>query len=104
MKKKFLLFIVLLLIIATTITKNSTKEIDKKIFETKENLVILKNKYELVLLDFNYLSSPSKLMEYQNQYFENYLIPKKLEEINFIEFDQSISNIQTLKKLNEKSK
>ena len=43
-------------------------------------------------------------MEYQNQYFENYLIPKKLEEINFIEFDQSISNIQTLKKLNEKSK
>ena len=56
MKKKFLLFIVLLLIIATTITKNSTKEIDKKIFETKENLVILKNKYELVLLDFNFLT------------------------------------------------
>ncbi len=104
MKNFFFLLIVILLIIATTITKNSTKEIDKRIFETKENLIILKNKYELVLLDFNYLSSPSKLMEYQNQYFENYLIPKKLEEFNFIEFDENTSNIEILKKLNEKSK
>ena len=27
----------------------------------------------MVLLDFNYLSSPEKLMEYQVQYFENEL-------------------------------
>ena len=34
--KKFLLFLpVLFLIIATTLTKNSTKKLDRKIFETK---------------------------------------------------------------------
>ena len=27
----------------------------------------------MVLLDFNYLSSPKKLMEYQSKYFENEL-------------------------------
>ena len=32
---------------------------------------ILEQKYELVLLDYNYLSSPQKLMEYQSRYFEN---------------------------------
>ena len=33
----------------------------------------LKNKYEMVLLDFNYLSSPKKLLEYQSKYFEEEL-------------------------------
>ena len=28
---------------------------------------------EMVLLDFNYLSSPEKLLEYQSKYFENEL-------------------------------
>ena len=41
---------------------------------------ILEQKYEMVLLDFNYLSSPEKLMEYQAQYFENEL--KEIDIIN----------------------
>ena len=73
MKKIALLLATFLLLIFTTITKNSTKEIEKKIYNTKENLRILEQKYEMVLLDFNYLSSPEKLMEYQVQYFENEL-------------------------------
>ena len=72
--KKFLFFVpILLLIIFTTITKNSTKKLDKKIFQIKENIRILEDKYELVLLDYNYLSSPQKLMEYQSKYFEDEL-------------------------------
>ena len=73
MKKLILLLTIFLLLIFTTITKNSTKEIEKKIYNTKENLRILEQKYEMVLLDFNYLSSPGKLMEYQSRYFENEL-------------------------------
>ena len=73
MRKLILLLSILLLLIFTTITKNSTKEIEKQIYDTKENLRILKSKYELVLLDFNYLSSPEKLLEYQSKYFENEL-------------------------------
>ncbi len=73
MKRLILLLSIFLLLIFTTITKNSTKEIEKQIYNTKENLRILQQKYEMVLLDFNYLSSPEKLMEYQSRYFENEL-------------------------------
>ena len=72
--EKFILILsIFLLLIFTTITKNSTKQIEKKIYNTEENLRILEQKYEMVLLDFNYLTSPEKLMEYQYRYFENEL-------------------------------
>jgi len=88
MKKSILLLSIFFLIIFTTITKNSTKEIEKQIYDVEENLRVLKNKYEMVLLDFNYLSSPKKLLEYQSKYFENDLIflditkIKKIKEEN----------------------
>ena len=73
MKKFFLFFIVIFLIVATTYTKNSTKKLENKIFITEENISVLKDKYELVLLDYNYLTSPKKLLYYQSQYFEKEL-------------------------------
>ena len=79
MKKLVLLLLIFFLLIFTTIVKNSTKEIEKKIYDTKETLRVLKNKYGMVLLDFNYLTSPKKLMEYQSKYFEN-----ELSEIDII--------------------
>ena len=66
---------IIILIIITTITKNSTKKIESKIFTIKENISTLKNKYELVLLEYNFLTSPNKLFEYQETYFENELHP-----------------------------
>jgi len=84
--KKLLLFIpVIFLIFATTITKNSTKQIDKKIFDIKENLRVLQDKYELVLLEYNYLTSPKKLIEYQKKYFDNELLEADIENLNWIE-------------------
>tara|TARA_Y100001970_G_C13730428_1_gene601210 strand:+ start:271 stop:579 length:309 start_codon:yes stop_codon:yes gene_type:complete len=73
MKKLILISSIFILLIFTTITKNSTKEIEKQIYNMNESLTVLKQKYEMVLLDFNYLSSPEKLMEYQALYFENEL-------------------------------
>ena len=84
MRKLILLLSIFLLLIFTTIIKNSTKEIEKRIYNTKENLRVLKNKYEMVLIDFNYLTTPEKLMEYQSRYFENELDQvdiKKLKKI-----------------------
>ena len=84
MRKLILILSIFFLLIFTTIIKNSTKEIEKKIYNTKENLRVLKNKYEMVLLDYNYLSSPKKLMEYQSRYFEkelNKIDIKKLKKI-----------------------
>ena len=84
MRKLILLLSIFFLLIFTTIIKNSTKEIEKKIYNTKENLRVLKNKYEMVLMEFNYFTTPEKLMEYQSKYFENELDQvdiKKLKKI-----------------------
>ena len=85
MKKILFIILLLFLIVITTITKNSTKKIDQKIYETKENIRLLKDKYELVLLDYNYLSSPEKLMNYQSKFFDDELMEvdiRKIKKIN----------------------
>ena len=82
MYKKILLFIpIILLIILTTFTKNSTKQLDKKIFEIQEDIRALNDNYELVLLDYNYLTSPKKLMDYSRMYFEKELKKKKITDL-----------------------
>ncbi len=87
MFKKILIFIpILILIISTTFTKNSTKQLDKKIFETLENIRALEDIYELVLLDYNYLTSPNKLMEYSQFYFEEDLKKKEILDLKTIIF------------------
>ena len=86
MKKFFIIFFIFFLIVSTAVTKNSTKKIDNEIFDLMEDLRILNNKYELVLLDFNFLSSPKKLLEYQKNFFENYLIPQDIKNIEQIYF------------------
>tara|TARA_B100001250_G_C19267249_1_gene557528 strand:+ start:210 stop:512 length:303 start_codon:yes stop_codon:yes gene_type:complete len=88
--KKFLFFLpVIFLIIATTITKHSTKKLDKDIFELKENIRILEDRYELVLLDYNFLTSPKRLMEYQQQYFDSELIEINIENLNWIKINKN---------------
>ena len=75
------------MIFFTSIIKNSTKDIDAKIFNINEDIRLLKEKYELVLLDHNYLSSPKKLNEYQKKYFENELVPTDIRDIREIDFN-----------------
>ena len=58
-----------------------------KIFNINEDIKLLKEKYELVLLDHNYLSSPKKLNEYQKKYFENDLEPIDIRDISEIDFN-----------------
>tara|TARA_B100000579_G_scaffold434400_1_gene455230 strand:- start:532 stop:840 length:309 start_codon:yes stop_codon:yes gene_type:complete len=85
MKKISLSIVLIALIFFTSIIKNSTKKIDIQIFNLNEDIRLLNEKYELVLLDHNYLSSPKKLIEYQEKFFENELVPtdiSNLEEID----------------------
>ncbi len=89
MKKIVFSSIIIVLIFFTSIIKNSTKKIDVKIFDLNEDIRLLNEKYELVLLDHNYLSSPKKLNEYQKKYFENDLIPKDITSIGEIDFTKN---------------
>ena len=92
MKKIILVFSVMFLIVITTITKNSTKKLENQIFTTKENISVLKDQYEMVLLDYNFLSSPKKLMEYQSKYYETDLIPLDINKVKKINEKLNITN------------
>ena len=89
MKKIILIISIFFLVIVTTLTKNSSKNLEKEIYIIKENINILKNKYELVLLEYNFLTSPKKLLEYQNTYFEDDLESLKINSFNEIEIDKN---------------
>jgi len=104
MKKIILTFSILFLIVVTTFTKNSTKKLDNQIFSIRENISVLKDKYELVLLDYNFLSSPKKLLEYQSKYFETDLIPLDITQIKEIKEESNklvITELSEMKKGNE---
>ncbi len=103
MKKTVSIFSIILLIILTTITKNSTKKLENQIFIIQENISFLKDQYEMVLLDHNYLTSPKKLIEYQSKYFEKDLVPidiskiKKIKELNNQLIIQDLNKFQKKK-------
>ena len=86
--KKVVFISIFILILATSLVKNSTKEIEDKIFMINENIRSLKSELGDILLEYNYLSSPDKLTQYQTQYFQKDLIKidiitiKKLTEKN----------------------
>jgi len=101
MKKLFFFTPIVVLIFATTLTKNSTKELDKEIFQLKENIRILEDRYELTLLDYSILTSPKKLMEYQQFYFEDKFVQKKIENLRKIEFFNDKLKIEKMVKIDE---
>ena len=79
--KKIVFAAIFVLILATSLVKNSTKEIEDKIFMVNENIRPLKSELGDVLLEYNYLSSPDKLTQYQTQYFEKDLIKIDITKI-----------------------
>ena len=84
MKRFIITFFIIFLIIVTTITKNSSKKLENKIFSVKENISVLEDKYNYVLFDYNFLTTPQKLMEYQSEYFEKDLVIIDINEIKEI--------------------
>ena len=101
MKKLFFFSPIIFLMLATTLTKNSTKKLDKEIFQLKENISILEDRYELILLDYSILTSPRKLMHYQQFYFEDKFIQKKIENLNTIEILNNKLKITKMVKIDE---
>ena len=101
MKKLFFFIPIIFLIFATTVTKNSTKRLDKNLFETKENIRVLQERHELVMLEYNYLTSPKKLMEYQKKYFDNELLEADIQSLNWIEIENKDVKIKKILSNNE---
>lgn len=71
MKKIFISIIILFLIILTTFIKNSSKELDNQIYKLNAKIGSLNDKYDLIKLEYSYLTSPNKIENLKNTYFDN---------------------------------
>ncbi len=96
MKKFGLILVIFLLILSTAIIKNSAKEIEDEIFALKEDLRVLSTEFEKVKLEYDYLSSSEKLLEYQSLYFEDELIQKDIESIKVFKIENKEKKIKDL--------
>jgi len=96
-KKFSLAVIIFLLVLSTAIIKNTTKQIEDEIFTVKENIRVLKSEFENVSLEYDYLSSSEKLLEYQYLYFEDDLIQKNIKDIKTYNISDSKKKIQDFK-------
>ena len=96
MTKLFIFSLVFFLIISTSFIKNSTKDLDDQIYSLKENVLYLENRFEDSKLEFDYLSSSEKLLDYQKLYFENSLIDKSLKELKSLKIEDNELTINSL--------
>ena len=82
---KLLIFgLMLSLVIGTSLIKTSTRDLDEQIYSIQENLLFLEDRFKDSKLEFDYLSSSEKLLEYQKLYFENELIKKTLSDLKIL--------------------
>ena len=101
MKKFALAIVIFFLVLSTAIIKNTTKQIEDEIFTVKENIRVLNSEFENVSLEYDYLSSAERLLEYQSQYFENDLIQKNIKDIKIYNISDDKNKIQNFKIIRE---
>ena len=102
MKKLLLALTIIILVLTTAIIKNTTKKIEDKIFAYKESIRLLKSDLENIQLEYDYLSSAEKLLEYQSLYFEDQLVQKKIEDIKIYNISENVNKLENYKITKEK--
>ena len=102
MKKLLLALTIIILVLTTAIIKNTTKKIEDKIFAYKESVRLLKSDLENIKLEYDYLSSAEKLLEYQSLYFEDQLVQKKIEDIKIYNITENTNKLEDYKIIKEK--
>ena len=88
MKKVFVIISIFFLILITSLIKNSTKKIEEDIFVLNENILKLNIQLDDLKLEYDYLGSSEKLMDYQKLYFENKLDKKEIDKIKSVDFSE----------------
>ena len=101
MKKFSVIFLILFLILFTALVKNSTKRIDDETFVKEESIRSLTKEFENVKLEFEYLSSAEKILEFQNLYFDDELAKKNIQKIKIINLNSEKLEIKKFKFINE---
>ena len=85
MIKAATIVLIFFLILLTAFIKNSTKKLEDEIYIKQENLRSLNKDFQNVKLEFNYLSSSERLMEFKELYLDNELIRKNIDQIEILD-------------------
>ena len=85
MKKYIILFGIIFLIITTSIVKSSTRQLEKKIFIMKEEVKILEEKFNFLILENDYLTTPERLIRLKEKIFEDRFLPIDPRDIKKID-------------------
>tara|TARA_B100000963_G_scaffold318938_1_gene300402 strand:- start:19659 stop:19928 length:270 start_codon:yes stop_codon:yes gene_type:complete len=85
MKNFLIISLIVILIILTSLVKNSTRDLEAKIFINKEEIKMLSDKKDLILLENNFLSSPERLFEFKKLMFKENLNSLNLKKFIILE-------------------
>ena len=85
MKKYVILFGIIFLIITTSIVKSSTRQLEKNIFILEEEVKILEEKFNFLILENDYLTTPERLVRLKEKIFKDQFFPIDPRDIKKID-------------------
>ena len=88
MKKYIIFFCIVCLIITTSIVKSSTRQLEKNIFILEEEVKILEEKFDFLLLESNYLTTPERLIGLKEKIFKDKFFPINPKDIKKIDLNE----------------
>ena len=88
MKKYIIFFCIVCLIITTSIVKSSTRQLEKNIFILEEEVKILDEKFDFLLLESDYLTTPERLIGLKEKIFKDKYFQIDQREIKKIDLNE----------------
>ena len=88
MKKYIIFFSIVSLIVTTSIVKSSTRQLEKNIFILEEEVKILENKFNFLLLENDYLTTPERLIGLKEKIFKDKFFPLDPKDIKKIDLNE----------------
>ena len=88
MKKYIIFFSIVSLIVTTSIVKSSTRQLEKNIFILEEEVKILEEKFDFLLLESNYLTTPERLIGLKEKIFKDKFFPIDPKDIKKIDLNE----------------
>ena len=88
MKKYIIFFCIVCLIITTSIVKSSTRQLEKNIFVLEEEVKILEEKFDFLVLESNYLTTPERLIGLKEKIFKDKFFPIDPKDIKKIDLNE----------------
>ena len=88
MKKYIIFFSIVSLIITTSIVKSSTRQLEKNIFTLEEEVKILEEKFDFLLLENDYLTTPERLIGLKEKIFKDKFFPINPKDIKNININE----------------